>query len=64
MTGTIRCPDCGVTSSHPVPDDACQYFLECPACGQVMRPLPGDCCVFCSHGDQRCPSRSDAGRSG
>ncbi|MDY0329290.1 MAG: GDCCVxC domain-containing (seleno)protein [Thiomonas sp.] len=26
-----------------------------PACGAELRPLPGDCCVFCSYGSVPCP---------
>jgi hypothetical protein len=38
-----------------MPFDACLYFWDCPACGAVVRPKPGDCCVFCSYGSIRCP---------
>ncbi|NDR57954.1 GDCCVxC domain-containing (seleno)protein [Aliiruegeria sabulilitoris] len=51
----ITCPKCGETSSEQMPTDACQWFYECPACKAVLRPLPGDCCVFCSYGDTPCP---------
>lgn len=54
---TLTCPFCGSRSPHEMPADACQYFLECPVCLQVIRPKPGDCCVFCSYGDTRCPPR-------
>ena len=52
---TIRCPMCGVESPGEMPGDACVYFWECPACQAVVRPRPGDCCVFCSYGSARCP---------
>jgi hypothetical protein len=42
-----------------VPNDACQFFYECPACKAVICPKPGDCCVYCSYGDQPCPSVQD-----
>ena len=38
-----------------MPTDACQFFYECKGCGTVLRPLPGDCCVFCSYGSVPCP---------
>ena len=53
---TIRCPDCDVEHQTAMPDDACLVFHECPACGVMLRPLPGDCCVFCSYGTEPCPS--------
>lgn len=56
-TATLTCPLCGSRSTHDMPADACQYFLECPICLQVIRPRPGDCCVFCSFSDVACPPR-------
>jgi len=38
-----------------MPTDACQWFYECKGCGTVLRPAPGDCCVFCSYGTVKCP---------
>ncbi|HET7415668.1 MAG TPA: GDCCVxC domain-containing (seleno)protein [Arthrobacter sp.] len=40
-----------------MPTDACQFFWVCPACEQRLRPLEGDCCVFCSYGTLPCPSK-------
>jgi hypothetical protein len=31
------------------------YFHECNGCGARLKPLPGDCCVFCSYGTVPCP---------
>ena len=38
-----------------MPVDACRYLYECKGCGALLKPLEGDCCVFCSYGDQPCP---------
>ena len=54
---TITCPECGVSTPGEMPTDACQFFWTCPACAKLIRPLPGDCCVFCSYADQRCPPK-------
>jgi hypothetical protein len=27
----------------------------CKGCGETLKPLPGDCCVFCSYGTVPCP---------
>lgn len=51
----IACPDCGHTAREPVPVDRCVIFYDCPACEYLIVPKPGDCCVFCSYGDRRCP---------
>ena len=33
---------------------------RCGSCGKVSRPRTGDCCVFCSYGDVKCPSMQEA----
>jgi hypothetical protein len=52
---TITCPRCGVSKEELMPTDACQYFYECTGCKALLKPLPGDCCVFCSFGTVKCP---------
>lgn len=51
----ITCPSCAHAADEAMPLDACQWFYECRGCGSVLRPLPGDCCVFCSYGSVKCP---------
>ena len=55
LQSTLTCPACGHAREETMPTDACQYFYECTACGKVLHPLPGDCCVFCSFGTVKCP---------
>jgi hypothetical protein len=38
-----------------MPTNACQWFYECESCHQLLQPLSGDCCVFCSYGSVSCP---------
>ncbi|MDQ2090929.1 GDCCVxC domain-containing (seleno)protein [Marimonas arenosa] len=54
-TSVLTCPDCGHVESCEMPTDACQWFFECRGCGAVLKPKPGDCCVFCSYGTVPCP---------
>ncbi|MGH8199532.1 MAG: GDCCVxC domain-containing (seleno)protein [Steroidobacteraceae bacterium] len=54
---TITCPQCGHRRAEEMPVDFCLYFYECTACHTLLKPLPGDCCVFCSYGSLRCPPR-------
>ncbi|HEV2608464.1 MAG TPA: GDCCVxC domain-containing (seleno)protein [Xanthomonadaceae bacterium] len=54
---TLACPHCGARSTHTMPTNACAWFHECVGCGALLEPKPGDCCVFCSYGDVRCPPR-------
>jgi len=62
LNSTITCPECGHAASETMPTDACQFFYECAGCGVVLRPLAGDCCVFCSYGTVPCPPIQKAGR--
>ncbi len=55
LTSTVTCPACGAQATETMPEDACIWFRECPSCGDLHRPKPGDCCVYCSYGDVACP---------
>ena len=57
LTSVLRCPACGHERAEQMPVDACQFFYECTACGRMLRPKPGDCCVYCSYGSAPCPSK-------
>ena len=52
----VTCPECGHQEAEKMPTDTCQWFYECKSCGEVIKPKPGDCCVFCSYGSLDCPS--------
>lgn len=54
---TLVCPVCGARSEETMPTDACIHFFECPSCKAILKPKEGDCCVFCSYGTVKCPSR-------
>ncbi len=55
LESTLTCPHCGHATRETMPTDACKWFHECEACGALLRPRPGDCCVFCSYGSVPCP---------
>ena len=55
LESTLTCPECGTTQLLTMPEDYCLWFHDCPSCGDKLKPLPGDCCVFCSYGDVPCP---------
>jgi len=57
---TITCPKCDFQKSETMPTDACQHFYRCEGCAELLRPLPGDCCVFCSYADSLCPPKQIA----
>ncbi|WP_086479045.1 GDCCVxC domain-containing (seleno)protein [Oceanospirillum sanctuarii] len=55
LKSTITCPVCGHAETETMPEDFCQYFYDCKGCKTVLKPKAGDCCVFCSYGDNPCP---------
>lgn len=61
---TLTCPECGARAVETMPTDACQFFYDCKSCGALLRPKPGDCCVYCSFGDTPCPPVQDARAEG
>lgn len=61
---TVTCPVCGHRKTETMPTDACLYFYECESCHTVLKPSPGDCCVFCSFGDHPCPPKQEERRAG
>ena len=55
LDSVLTCPHCGHQQQERMPTDACQWYYECPGCATLLRPKPGDCCVFCSYGTVPCP---------
>ena len=55
LKSVIICPKCGYEKEETMPTDACQYFYQCDNCNAVLKPIPGDCCVYCSYGSVPCP---------
>ena len=55
LTSVLTCPVYQHAQSEQMPTDACQWFYECTSCHTLLKPLAGDCCVYCSHGSVPCP---------
>jgi len=55
LQSRITCPLCGFSKNETMPTNACQFFYDCENCKTVLKPLAGDCCVFCSYGTVKCP---------
>lgn len=55
LQSIITCPSCGYKKEETMPTNACQYFYECENCKTRLKPLQGDCCVYCSYGTVKCP---------
>lgn len=61
LSSTITCPICGHQAAETMPADACVFFYICKGCGARLKPLEGDCCVFCSYGSVPCPPMQESG---
>jgi len=57
----LTCPHCGFAKRETMPSNACLFYYECSNCKALLRPNPGDCCVFCSFGSARCPMKQAQG---
>ncbi len=55
LRSTITCPFCGHKQTETMPIDFCLFFYTCKACRVLLKPKEGDCCVFCSYGNEKCP---------
>jgi hypothetical protein len=57
---TVVCPQCGAAKIESMPLDFCQVMYDCEACGAILRPKTGDCCIYCiycTYGDVPCPPK-------
>ncbi len=59
LESEIICPKCGHKKIETMPTDSCQWFYQCEKCSAILKPEAGDCCVFCSYGSIKCPSRQN-----
>ena len=64
LHSTLTCPHCGHQQVEQMPTDSCQWFCDCAKCDAVLKPLPGDCCAYCSYGTVPCPPIQEGGTCG
>ncbi|MGC2167437.1 MAG: GDCCVxC domain-containing (seleno)protein [Gallionella sp.] len=62
LESALTCPDCGTVKVEIMPTDSCLWFYECSHCHVLLKPKPGDCCVFCSYGAIPCPPIQQHGK--
>jgi hypothetical protein len=55
LNSIITCPECGYKKEEKMPTDACAWFYKCKNCKTLLKPMLGDCCVYCSYGTVPCP---------
>ena len=59
LESTIICPACDFVSMETMPINSCVVLHICTHCGTMLRPKPGDSCVFCSYGSFSCPPKQE-----
>ncbi len=64
LKSTITCPSCSYRKTENMPTDSCVFFWECESCKTLLKPLPGDCCVYCSYGSSKCPPKTTGATCG
>ena len=57
LTSQFTCPKCGHKKMETLPTDVCLLKYTCEKCKADIFPKGGDCCVFCSYGSVKCPSK-------
>ena len=55
LTSVIKCPKCVFEKKETMPMNSCQIFYKCTNCQAILKSKEGDCCVFCSYADKKCP---------
>ncbi|MBI4931657.1 MAG: hypothetical protein HY841_12885 [Bacteroidetes bacterium] len=59
LQSEITCPKCGHKKMETMPSDACLLKYTCEQCKTDLIAKEGDCCVFCSYGSVKCPSKQE-----
>lgn len=59
LQSEITCPECGFKKAQTMPTEVCLISYVCEKCKSVINPKKGDCCVFCSYGTHKCPSKEN-----
>jgi hypothetical protein len=57
LQSEITCPKCGHKEMETMPTDVCVLKYTCKKCKADLYPQKGDCCVFCTYGTHKCPSK-------
>lgn len=55
----IICPHCDHKKFEILPGDVCVIKYTCENCKKELTPKAGDCCVYCTYGSHKCPSKQN-----
>ena len=59
IVSEIICPHCDHKKSEILPGDVCVIKYTCENCKKELTPKAGDCCVYCTYGSHKCPSKQE-----
>ena len=57
LESEITCPKCKFKKKEMMPTDQCLLKYTCTNCRTELYPDEKDCCVFCTYGTHKCPSK-------
>lgn len=57
LESEITCPKCKFKKKEILPNDYCILKYTCTNCKVDLYPDEKDCCVFCTYGTYKCPSK-------
>jgi PBP1b-binding outer membrane lipoprotein LpoB len=57
LQSEIKCPNCEYKKMEKLPTDVCLVSYTCKNCNKILHPKDSDCCVFCTYGSHKCPSK-------
>jgi hypothetical protein len=55
QVSVLTCPICRSQREEVMSPVTALLTYECRSCHEVLRPGPGDCCVFCCYGSVKYP---------
>lgn len=57
LESEITCPKCKFKKKEILPTEYCILKYTCTNCKTDIYPDEKDCCVFCTYGTYKCPSK-------
>jgi hypothetical protein len=57
LESEVTCPKCKFKKKEILPTDYCILKYTCTNCKEILYPDDKDCCVFCTYGTYKCPSK-------
>lgn len=59
LLSVVICPNCGHSETELMKKDACKRIHICESCNFVVKTEKGNCCIYCEHGTNKCPTKQE-----